>query len=496
MRTLAAAWSTAPSSSNTSHLRSPPAAHRRSRSARAAQPPERRSQLNEPGPFSPPAEGPAGASIGEALAWLDRHINLEAIESGKAGRHAEPTLERIAALVAAMGDPQSAFPKVHVTGTNGKGSTTRMISSLLEADGLRAGSYTSPHLVSINERMSIAGEAIPDDELALQLAAMAELEAFIGVKATWFELVTATAFRWFADEAVDAAVVEVGLGGRWDATNIGNGEVAVVTNVQLDHTEILGDTRELIAAEKAGIVKPGTVLVLCEEDEAVAAVFEAEAERVGATAVWRRGPDFSASNLRLAVGGRVANLETPAGTYEDVFVPLAGAHQCENAAIALAGAQALLGAPLSQDVVSAGFAAVRAPGRLEIVGRRPFVVLDGAHNPAGAVAVGAALAEDFAFAKRVIVVMGCLRGRSAGSLLSGLWSSRIEHVVACAPPTPRAQPPRAVLEAARDLGLSATECDDVREAVEAALAMAGEDDLVLVTGSLYVVGAARPVLGI
>jgi dihydrofolate synthase/folylpolyglutamate synthase len=434
-----------------------------------------------------------GASIGEALAWLDRHINLEAIESGQAGRHALPTLERITALVEVMGDPQDAYPVVHITGTNGKGSTARMCAALLASAGLNPGVYTSPHLEIINERMSFQGSPISDAELAVQLAVMAELEVFVGLKATWFEIVTATAFRYFADEGADSAVVEVGLGGRYDATNVADGTVAVVTNVELDHVDILGPTREKIASEKAGIVKAGSYVVLGEQEPAVAQAFEDEALAVGSAGVWRRGEDFGVDGSRLAVGGRVLDLYTPLARYEDVFVPLFGAHQADNAACALAAAQALLGSPLGADVVADAFASVTVPGRLEVLRRHPLVVLDGAHNPAGAAAAGAALAEDF-FGRRVVVVMGCLRGRDPAELLRGLGPAQISAVVACTPPSPRAQPAAAVAAAAESLGLVASESAGVPDALEQALQLAGEDDLVLVTGSLYVVGAARTAL--
>lgn len=451
-------------------------------------------ERSETGPFSPPADGPAGASIGEALAWLDRHINLEAIEAGKAGRHGAPTLERIGALTDAMGSPQSAYPVVHVTGTNGKGSTTRMVASLLGAAGVTAGAYTSPHLAAINERLTIAGEPISDDELAAQLAALAELESFLRIEPTWFELVTAAAFRWFADEAVAASVIEVGLGGRYDATNVACGTVAVVTNVELDHTELLGRSRPLIASEKAGIVKEGSVLVLGEQDPELVPIFEEEAARVGAAAVWRRGADFAADNPRVAVGGRVVDLSTPAASYGDVFIPLRGAHQCQNAAAALAAAQAFVGDVLSDEVVREGLAGVTVPGRLEVVRRRPLVVLDGAHNAAGAAAAGAALEEDFAGANRIVLVMGCLRNRDIGELLAGLPAGRIARVIGCTPPSPRAQPAAAVVAAAQAAGLPGEEGGDVTDAIERALALAEEDDLVFVTGSLYVVGAARALL--
>ncbi|MHB8243750.1 MAG: bifunctional folylpolyglutamate synthase/dihydrofolate synthase [Acidimicrobiales bacterium] len=397
----------------------------------------------------------------------------------------------MAALTDAMGSPQSAFPVVHVTGTNGKGSTTRMISALLQAEGVDAGSYTSPHLEGVNERLAIADRPISDDDLAGQLAALAELERFIGIQPTWFELITAAAFRWFADEAVEAAVLEVGLGGRFDATNVADGTVAVVTNVQLDHTDILGSSRELIAGEKAGIIKPGAVLVLGEEDPKIGQIFESEADRVRAASVWMRGRDFGAENLRVAIGGRVADLTTPAKRYEDVFIPLHGGHQCANAAAALAAAQAFLGDVISDDVVREAFSSVRVPGRLEVMSRRPLVVLDGAHNAAGALASGAALAEDFSAVKRIFIVMGSLRQRRPAELLAGLADPRLVSVIACTPPSPRALPTSDVVEAAVAAGLKAEDGGEVSEALDRALELAGSDDLVLVTGSLYVVGAAR-----
>jgi len=434
------------------------------------------------------------------LAWLDRHINLEAIESGTAGRLGLPTLERIGKLVEAMGDPQRSFPSIHVTGTNGKGSTARMAGALLGASGIQTGVYTSPHLERINERMVVRDLEITDDALAAQLAALAELEVFVGMRATWFELVTAAAFRWFADEAVEAAVVEVGLGGRWDATNVIDAAVSVVTNVELDHVQLLGGTREKIAAEKAGIVKPGSVVILGEDDPEVARVIEDEAVKVGAAALWRRGADFGADANRLAYGGRVVDLYTPARRYDEVYIPLHGAHQADNAAAALAAAQAFLGAPIEEAVITDAFADLEVPGRLEVVRRRPLVVLDGAHNPAGAAAAGAALADDFAACPRVIVVMGCLRGHGGpAALLKGLGLATLDParrgpVLACTAPSPRAVPGSEVREVAQSLGLEAEERGSVAEAVARALELADPDDVILVTGSLYVVGEARTAL--
>jgi dihydrofolate synthase/folylpolyglutamate synthase len=394
-------------------------------------------------------------------------------------------------LVDAMGSPESDYPVVHVTGTNGKGSTSRMIAAVLGATGVRCGTYTSPHLEQINERMAIADEPITDEELANQLDALSQLESFLDVRATWFELVTATAFRWFADEAVDAAVVEVGLGGRYDATNVADGVVSVVTNVDLDHTEILGTTRPEIAKEKAGIVKPGAVLVCGVSDQEVASIFEAEAVTAGAAAVWKRGADFGADGVRLAVGGRVCDLWTPAHRYEEVFIPLHGAHQCDNAAVGLGAAQAFVGDVIPDDAVREAFAGVKVPGRLEVLGRHPLVVVDGAHNVAGAAAAGLALGEDFEAVRRIVVVMGCLKRRDPAALVRSLYDPRISTLVACTPPSPRAMPASEVVGAAEQAGIEASDEGDVGDALSRALELAGEDDMVFVTGSLYVVGAAR-----
>ncbi len=284
-------------------------------------------------PFDPPPEPPllplpgaGNPSFGETLAWLDRHINLEAIESGRAGHLGLPSLERINALLSALGDPQATYPVVHVTGTNGKGSTSRMTSALLRTCGLTVGTYMSPHLERINERLEFDGAEISDDSFARVLGTVAEIERFLGIRATWFELVTAAAYTWFADLAAEAVVAEVGLGGRFDATNVANADVAVVTNVELDHTQILGDTRELIASEKAGIIKSGSLLVLGEEDPSVAAIFEAEA-RTG-----RGAGDLEAwGRVRLLLGPS-RRRGTPRRPLDAARALLRSAHPCARGA--------------------------------------------------------------------------------------------------------------------------------------------------------------------
>jgi dihydrofolate synthase/folylpolyglutamate synthase len=396
-----------------------------------------------------------------------------------------------------MGDPERSFPCIHITGTNGKTSTTRLCTALVMAQGLSVGTYTSPHLVSLNERIAWNGEPIGDDELFDVLSPLAALEEFIraenpGMLApTWFELMTAAAYRFFADVAVDAGVIEVGLGGRYDATNVADGAVAVATNVELDHVSILGGTRAKIAWEKAGIVKPGCVAVVGDEDDDIVAVFEDEARRVGAAAFWRRGVEFDCVGNFAAHGGRVVSVRTPGATYEDLFVPLYGAHQGDNVAIAVAAAEAFFGVPLDASVVAEALGSARVPGRLEVLGRRPLVVLDGAHNPAGAAALGEALGEDFGVVRRTVLVFGCLNGRSPGDVLAALGPDRIAHVVACTPPSLRGVPAADVAAAAAALGLEVSIADSVPEALAAARGLVSADDLVLVTGSLYLVGAAR-----
>jgi dihydrofolate synthase/folylpolyglutamate synthase len=418
---------------------------------------------------------------------LDDHINLEAVLTG---RRDAPTLERMAALSHLMGDPQHAYPVIHITGTNGKGSTARMLTALLVAAGLSVGTYTSPDLQRLNERLSWNGEPIGDDPLVEQLAALALLEPLMEQAPSRFELLTAAAFRWFADVAVDAAVVEVGLGGRWDATNVADGQVAVVTNVSLDHAETLGPRLEDIAAEKAGIVKPGSTLVLGETEEDLATVFR----QAGAAAVWARGDDFACVGNRLAVGGRLLDLRTPGADYDGLFLPLHGAHQGDNAAAAVAAAEAFFGGPLGEDVVAEALAGARSPGRMEVMRRRPLVIIDGAHNPAGAAAAADTLDEGFDQVASRLLVVGMLQGREPVEMLRALEAGRTRLVVACPPPSPRALPTGEVAAAARSLGVEVTEAPTVAAAVRLALEEAAPDDLVLVTGSLYVAGAARTAL--
>jgi dihydrofolate synthase / folylpolyglutamate synthase len=423
-----------------------------------------------------------------ALAYLDEHVNLETDPSARA---AAKRLDRVSRLVELMGEPQRAYPVVHLTGTNGKGSTARILTSLLGAKGLSVGTYTSPHLERFNERIAWNGEPMSDAAFVEIIETVASVERTMDEPPTVFEILTAGAFRWFADIAVDVAVVEVGLGGRWDATNVADGQVAVVTNVSLDHAETIGPTLVDIATEKAGIVKTGSTLVLGETEPELAQIFRAG----GAAAVWERDSDFACEGNRLAHGGRLLDLRTPGATYNDVYIPVHGAHQGDNAAVALAAAEAFFGAPLDEEVVEEALANVRIPGRLEIVGRHPLTVLDGAHNPAGARAAGEAIAEAFGGASGTVLLVGLLQGRDPTEMLEALGARTARLLVACPAPSPRTLPPEEVAEAGRGLGLEVEIAGSVAEALARAFAVAAPEDLVLVSGSLYVVGAARAALG-
>jgi dihydrofolate synthase/folylpolyglutamate synthase len=428
--------------------------------------------------------------LAAALAWLDQHVNHEVGSPPRAGSTGGLSLERMRALTAVLDEPQRAYPVIHVTGTNGKGSTSRMITALLAETGLTVGTYTSPHLGHVRERVARNGEPIDDDDLAALLTDLAGLAPLAGPGLSWFELVTAAAFRWFADVA-DVAVVEVGMLGRWDATNVADGQVAVVTNVGPDHTDFREGWRVAVAEEKAGIVKAGATLVLGETDPELRPVFVDAARAIEADALWERDVEFACDENLLAVGGRLIDLRTPHGTLDELFLPLNGAHQGDNAAVALAAAEAFFGRALGEDVVRDALAKVTVPGRFEVVRRNPLVVLDGAHNAAGAAVAAQTLADDFDVTGETILVVGVLAPRDVAALLDALDASQAHLVVACAPPSPRAVPAAEVARAAASLGVPAEIVPDVGQAVDRAVARAGEEDAVLVTGSLYVVGAAR-----
>jgi dihydrofolate synthase / folylpolyglutamate synthase len=320
----------------------------------------------------------------------------------------EPGLDRIAALMDLLGSPQHSYPVVHVAGTNGKSSTTRMIETLLRERNLRVGRFISPHLVSMRERISVDGLPLSEERFAEvyeDIAPYLEMIDAQGRRLSFFETLTAMAFAAFADAPVDVAVIETGMGGSFDATNVADGTVAVITPISLDHVNYLGPDVETIAGEKAGIIKSGAIAVIAQQELSAAAVLMQKAAEVGAT-VAREGLEFGVISRELAIGGQLLHLKGLKGAYEEIVLPLYGAHQANNAACALAAVEALTGGddPLDSELVRQAFLQMRSPGRLEVVRRGPTVLVDAAHNPAGMRATLDGIQESFDFAKLIGVV--------------------------------------------------------------------------------------------
>ena len=429
----------------------------------------------------------------------------------------EPALDRIATLVNLLGDPQRAFPVIHITGTNGKTSMARMIDALLRERGLRTGRFTSPHLISMRERICIDGQPLDPERF---VALYQEIQPYIqltderhGVRLSFFEVLTGMAFAAFADAPVDVAVVEVGLGGTWDATNVADGTVAVVGPVGIDHTQYLGDTVEEIATEKAGIIKPGALAVLAQQSLPAAEVLLRRVSEVGAT-VAREGIEFGVLEREIALGGQLLTLRGLNGTYPEVFLPLFGVHQAGNAACALAAAEGFGGAavdgpsgpegrgPLDAELVRRAFAGLRSPGRLEVLRRSPTVIVDAAHNPAGMAATAAAVTEGFSFS-RLVGVLAVSADKDVAGMLDEL-EPVLSDLVVTRNSADRSMPAEEIAGLARDVfGADrvqvAARMDD---AIEMAVALADETpdaDLpggggVLVTGSVVTAGDARQLL--
>ena len=425
---------------------------------------------------------------GAALDHLDTLINYES--RPRAGRVHGLSLQSMQRLASAMGDPHRCYRVIHVTGTNGKGSTVRVTARLLQSMGLRVGAYLSPHLVAPTERISVDSEPMDPEAFGAAIGDVARFTDHMQMRATWFETVTAAALQHFADVAVDVAVVEVGMLGRFDATNVVDAEVAVVTNVGRDHTDGVGDWRMAVAHEKAGIVKPASTIVCGETDPRLRDVFRAEPH----ASMLERGSDFSTDRERLAIGGWAADFLTPYGRHADALVALHGRHQLDNVSLAVATAEAFFDSQLPDDVVDEALASVRVPGRFEIVGRDPLVVLDGAHNPDGARAAAATLNEDFAPAGRRFLVVGMQSGRDIGGVLEGLEVDRAERVVCCTAPTARGIPAPEIAAVAASLGAASEAVADVDAALDRALELADAGDVVTVTGSFTVIGAAKTAL--
>ncbi|MFA7267342.1 MAG: Mur ligase family protein, partial [Candidatus Nanopelagicales bacterium] len=341
-----------------------------------------------------------------------------------------PDLGRISALMSLLGEPQLSAPVIHIAGTNGKTSTARIIESLMREHGLKTGLFTSPSLESITERVQIDGEPVSPERFAATYNDIAPLltlldeqaESVNGPPVTMFEAITALAFACFADAPVDVMIIECGMGGAWDATNVVEPAVVVVTPIGLDHTDYLGDSLTEIATEKAGIIKQGTLAAFARQEPEAAAVLMARCAELGIIPV-REGVEFAVVNRSLAVGGQMLTVQGLGGEYDDLYLPLHGEHQSANAALALAAVELFFdsnpNSKLDTDVVRGGFGSATSPGRLERVRTSPTVIIDSAHNPHGARAVTTALAESFDFSKLVAVV-AVLEGKDARGILTAL----------------------------------------------------------------------------
>jgi len=412
----------------------------------------------------------------------------------------QPRVERTRRVLELLADPQRTYRVVHVTGTNGKTSTSRIAESLLRAHGLRTGLFTSPHLERFTERIVVDGEPVADAAVA---DAWDEIEPFVDLvdaelaaaddaPLTFFELLTVLAFEVFADAPVDVAVIEVGMGGSWDSTNTADGDVAVIAPIGIDHADRLGDTVAEITAVKAGIIKPDAAVVSAAQVPEAEAVLRAQAARVGATIAFE-GQDFALTADRLAVGGQLLDIRGLAGEYRELYLPLYGAHQGRNAALAVAAVESLIGAarqPIADDLLTEGFAQTTSPGRLQLVGAHPTVVVDAAHNPHGAAALVDALRSSFDFDEWG-VVLGVLADKDASGIVAAL-EPIAAHVFATAPDSERANDADAIADIAEEAGLRVTVHDDLPTAAEAAREWAAASDrrAVVIAGSVVLAGEA------
>lgn len=410
------------------------------------------------------------------------------------------SLARMRELTALLDEPQLTYPTIHLAGTNGKTTTARLISSILAAHGLKTGTYTSPHLSSLRERLvlsaleegTIASDEIDEDGLAEVIGYLVPfiemVENQMGETLSYFEITTAAAFEWMAQSAVAVGVYEAGLGGRWDATNLIEGSVAVLTHIAVDHREFLGTTPQSNAQEKAGIIKEGSHVVSAEQDAAVLGIIRSRASEIGAT-VDALGEDFRLTADALAVGGRVITVNTARGNYEDLIVPLFGSHQSRNASVAIAACESFVDGRLDDEALRLGLISARSPGRIEILSRDPLVVIDGAHNPDGAAALATAILESFGEMRRTLVLTA-FKDKDIEGILKELLPIA-DKVICSSSASDRSLSGQELADACRSMGVDAESVEPLEEAIERAVGLALDDELVLVTGSIYGIGQAR-----
>lgn len=401
-----------------------------------------------------------------------------------------PTLQPIIDTLALLADPQGDYPTIHITGTNGKGTTTTLASALLSATGLRVGTFTSPDLHAINERIAVNGEPIDDDSFILLMSRLADVETVSSIALTRFELLTVAALLHFSDEGVDVGVIEVGMGGTWDSTNVINSAVAVLTNVDLDHTAVLGPTIRQIASDKVGIFRPDAIAVVSTVNAIVVEIAQQRASELDTT-LWLLDDSFVLERNDLALGGRAITVRTPYETYDDILVSLHGIHQGINAATAIVAAEAFLGRALGVEVVSSTLASARMPGRMELISRRPMIVVDGAHNPAGVRALVATLDGAFHVEGERRCVLGMLSGRDVDDMVRPLVELGFTEFHCCAPQSPRAMAASEVAAAVRRAGGVAVEYPSGTSALAHAREHSTDEDLIVVAGSLYLVAEVR-----
>ncbi|SMC84703.1 bifunctional folylpolyglutamate synthase/dihydrofolate synthase [Janibacter indicus] len=449
----------------------------------------------------------------QAAASLEQRKRMREVEDGilaRAPEHdLEPSLDRIRAVMDLLGEPQRTFPVIHVTGTNGKTSTARIIESVLRESGLKTGRFTSPHLQDIRERITIGGELISREAF---LDAWADIAPFVdavdtrsvsdgGPRMTYFEVLVALAYTAFADAPVDVAIVEVGMGGSWDATNVVEADVAVITPVGIDHQHFLGDTIEEIATEKAGIIHPDAIVVSAPQEEEVLTILRDRADEVGARLLVE-GLDFGVLTREVAVGGQMISLRGIAGDHPDLLLNLHGEHQAGNAALAVAAVEAFVGGgeqPLGEEVLAAGLAAATSPGRMEIVRRSPTVLVDAAHNPHGARVLAAALKDAFTFT-HLVGVVSIFKDKDVVGILEALEPA-LDEIVVTRSTSPRAMRPGRLGEIAAEVfgDHRVTVVEELPDALDRAAQLADDGGVaggVVATGSIVTVGEVRLLLGV
>lgn len=415
----------------------------------------------------------------------------------------EPSLDRIRTLLDYLGNPQETFRSIHLAGTNGKTSTSRMIDSLLRSFGIRTGRYTSPHLEDIRERITIDGDLITPEYF---IYTFDDIKPYIDLvdansehALSYFEVLTAMAYAAFADAPIDVGVIECGVGGAWDATNVINSDVAVMTPIGLDHQEYLGNTIAEIAHTKAGIFREGKPSVLAHQTREAAEVLIRESAKSESIPL-REGLDFSLLRRDVAVGGQLLSIQGLGGTYDDIFLPLYGRHQASNATLALVAVEAFLGGGaerLDVDAIRDGFAQASSPGRLEVMRRNPTVIIDAAHNHHGAVALHESLSEEFAF-DRIVAVVAILADKDAVSFLSEL-SNIVDEIIVTENNSPRAMPTEDLFKIAVDIFEEdrVSSAGSIAGAIEAAMDKASHPTQsigIVITGSVITVGQARALL--